>query len=195
MKPWERGSYDDDFGMSRPVPVFKVGQAAAPTAHILICAPSNSALDEIVLRLMHGILDRCADRTFALSFKPSSSDIGEHVCLLKPTESGGKGSFYAASLQDIEACRHEKPIMQAHDHQCMTTRGLHCSLPNSQVGISGSGKWCPPCLVQEGRHVPSEHRPSRIEEPPLGAVGPSRYAGCQAPREDGCCKGTCLPAP
>ena len=38
-----------------------VSPEKGPKAHVLVCAPSNSALDEIVLRLdKHGLLDRCA---------------------------------------------------------------------------------------------------------------------------------------
>lgn len=39
----------------------RVSPEKGPKAHVLVCAPSNSALDEIVLRLdKHGLLDRCA---------------------------------------------------------------------------------------------------------------------------------------
>lgn len=61
MKPWEEGSPTDDFGMARVQKPYRVGIHNKPTAHVLVCAPSNSALDEIVLRLLDGILDRSAE--------------------------------------------------------------------------------------------------------------------------------------
>jgi hypothetical protein len=40
------------FGLTATPPVARIGPAAGPRAHVLVCAPSNSALDEIVLRVM-----------------------------------------------------------------------------------------------------------------------------------------------
>ncbi len=38
-----------------------MGAESGPKAHVLVCAPSNSALDEIVLRLLdQGLHNRCA---------------------------------------------------------------------------------------------------------------------------------------
>ncbi len=52
----ERGT----FGLLDTRPPVRVGQAVGPKAHVLVCAPSNSALDEIVSRLLQaGLLDWC----------------------------------------------------------------------------------------------------------------------------------------
>ena len=60
MKPWERGSIEDDFGLAPMQRPLRVGMSGGPKAHVLVCAPSNAALDEIVLRILkHGLLDRC----------------------------------------------------------------------------------------------------------------------------------------
>ena len=49
---------DDCFGLSRKAPVLKLTSSRGPRAHVLVCAPSNSALDEIVLRILqHGLMD------------------------------------------------------------------------------------------------------------------------------------------
>lgn len=41
-----------------PIPV-RIGSAQGPTARILICAPANSALDELVLRIISsGLTDK-----------------------------------------------------------------------------------------------------------------------------------------
>lgn len=61
MKPWEEGSIADVFGLLDVAKPLVVSRALAPKAHVLVCAPSNSALDEIVIRLLNsGILDRHA---------------------------------------------------------------------------------------------------------------------------------------
>ncbi|CAL8467911.1 g7449 [Coccomyxa elongata] len=50
----ERGT----FGLLDTRPPVRVGKAVGPKAHVLVCAPSNSALDEIVSRLLQaGLLD------------------------------------------------------------------------------------------------------------------------------------------
>lgn len=52
----ERGT----FGLLDTRPPVRVGKAVGPKAHVLVCAPSNSALDEIVSRLLQaGLLDWC----------------------------------------------------------------------------------------------------------------------------------------
>jgi len=62
IKPWDPPSttptYLDAFGLlnvSKPV---RVGKDVGRKSHVLVCAPSNSALDEIVMRLLStGLLD------------------------------------------------------------------------------------------------------------------------------------------
>jgi len=46
------GQSTDCFGLTRTPPVAAIGQRSGPKAHVLVCAPSNSALDEIVLRVV-----------------------------------------------------------------------------------------------------------------------------------------------
>ncbi len=47
------------FGLTARAPVVHVGAATGPRARVLVCAPSNSALDEVVLRtLKHGLFDQ-----------------------------------------------------------------------------------------------------------------------------------------
>lgn len=61
-QPWDEdiGAGDDVFGLAPRTPPVRVGGELGPKAHVLVCAPSNSALDEIVLRLLsHGLLDQC----------------------------------------------------------------------------------------------------------------------------------------
>ena len=62
MKPWHKGSPVDLFGLApegRPRLV-KSGRAGR---HVLVCAPSNSALDELLGRLLSaGIFNRCVAR-------------------------------------------------------------------------------------------------------------------------------------
>ena len=60
VKPWELGSLDDAFGLLDLPEVRHVGEEKGPRAHVLVCAPSNSALDEIVMRILqNGLMDRC----------------------------------------------------------------------------------------------------------------------------------------
>ena len=50
------------FGLLDTEQPIRVGTNVGPKAHVLVCAPSNSALDEIVARLLqHGVLDWCAE--------------------------------------------------------------------------------------------------------------------------------------
>ena len=62
MSPWDAPSESGDtFGLLGAAPPVRVGRAGGPRAHVLVCAPSNSALDEIVARLLQsGLLDWCA---------------------------------------------------------------------------------------------------------------------------------------
>ncbi|KAL0052040.1 hypothetical protein WJX82_006920 [Trebouxia sp. C0006] len=67
IKPWDAPStvptYLDAFGLlsvSKPV---RVGKDVGRKSHVLVCAPSNSALDEIVMRLLStGLLDEHGDK-------------------------------------------------------------------------------------------------------------------------------------
>ncbi|CAK0762015.1 hypothetical protein CVIRNUC_002915 [Coccomyxa viridis] len=48
----------DTYGLLDTEQPIRVGSMVGPKAHVLVCAPSNSALDEIVARLLqHGVLD------------------------------------------------------------------------------------------------------------------------------------------
>ena len=63
VSAWDAAGRDggDGFGLLADAPVTRVGAALGPRAHVLVCAPSNSALDEVVSRLLqHGLLDWCA---------------------------------------------------------------------------------------------------------------------------------------
>lgn len=63
------------FGLLSRRPAAVVGKAQGPKAHVLICAPSNAALDELVLRILqHGLLDGSGSR-----FDPSIVRIGVNV--------------------------------------------------------------------------------------------------------------------
>lgn len=55
------GHASETFGLLDSEQPIRVGSTVGPKAHVLVCAPSNSALDEIVGRLLqHGVLDWCA---------------------------------------------------------------------------------------------------------------------------------------
>lgn len=55
---WNEGAPGYAFGLLDVQPPVRVGKAVGPKAHVLVCAPSNSALDEIVSRLLQsGLLD------------------------------------------------------------------------------------------------------------------------------------------
>ena len=61
VSAWDAKSSSETFGLLDTAPAVRVGKTAGPKAHVLVCAPSNSALDEIVARLLHfGLLDWCA---------------------------------------------------------------------------------------------------------------------------------------
>ena len=61
MRPWETGVPSDAFGLLDIALPRVVGPDTGPKAHALICAPSNSALDEIVIRLLaHGLMNKYA---------------------------------------------------------------------------------------------------------------------------------------
>jgi senataxin len=65
----------DCFGLMARDPVFRIGDIKGPKAHILVCAPSNSALDEIVLRIMRsGLMDAGGGR-----FSPPLVRVGVKV--------------------------------------------------------------------------------------------------------------------
>lgn len=65
----------DCFGLLNRRPPAIVGKAAGPKAHVLVCAPSNAALDEVVLRILqHGLLDGAGQR-----YDPSLVRIGVNV--------------------------------------------------------------------------------------------------------------------
>ena len=47
------------WGLLQPQRIARVGRDSAAKAHLLVCAPSNSALDEIVLRILKtGLMDK-----------------------------------------------------------------------------------------------------------------------------------------
>lgn len=49
----------DQFGLLRSIAPTRVGRQSGPRAHVLVCAPSNSALDEIVIRILKtGLMDK-----------------------------------------------------------------------------------------------------------------------------------------
>ncbi|GFR51044.1 hypothetical protein Agub_g13208, partial [Astrephomene gubernaculifera] len=53
------GVHDDCFGLLRRVVPHRVTRHMGPKAHVLVCAPSNSALDEIVMRILRsGLMDK-----------------------------------------------------------------------------------------------------------------------------------------
>lgn len=57
--PAEVADPADAFGLLRRSIPRRIGKDAGPKARILVCAPSNSALDEIVLRLITaGLVDQ-----------------------------------------------------------------------------------------------------------------------------------------
>ncbi|KAK9812831.1 hypothetical protein WJX72_004417 [[Myrmecia] bisecta] len=59
VRPWETGNFSDAFGLLDVAPPRVVGPDSGPKAHALICAPSNSALDEIVIRLLaQGLMNK-----------------------------------------------------------------------------------------------------------------------------------------
>ncbi|WIA30316.1 hypothetical protein OEZ86_000404 [Tetradesmus obliquus] len=65
----------DCFGLLNRRPPAVVGKAQGPRAHVLVCAPSNAALDEVVLRILqHGLLDGSGAR-----YDPSIVRIGVNV--------------------------------------------------------------------------------------------------------------------
>ena len=62
IKPWDPPSptptWVDAFGLLKVNPPTRVGKDVGRKSHVLVCAPSNSALDEIVIRLLStGLLD------------------------------------------------------------------------------------------------------------------------------------------
>eukprot|EP00879_Flechtneria_rotunda_P021663 GHRR01022836.1.p1 GENE.GHRR01022836.1~~GHRR01022836.1.p1 ORF type:complete len:126 (-),score=33.40 GHRR01022836.1:666-1043(-) len=65
----------DCFGLCNRRPPVVIGKAMGPKAHVLVCAPSNAALDEVVLRILqHGLLDGSGKR-----YDPSIVRIGVNV--------------------------------------------------------------------------------------------------------------------
>lgn len=59
VKPWEQGSIAEVFGLLKVAKPVVLSKRAEPKAHVLVCAPSNSALDEIVIRILNsGITNR-----------------------------------------------------------------------------------------------------------------------------------------
>ena len=59
VKPWEEGRSQDCFGLANmPAPV-RISSNQGTRARVLVCAPSNSALDELLRRILQlGIRDR-----------------------------------------------------------------------------------------------------------------------------------------
>ena len=80
-KPWDAdlGPGDNCWGYDTKEPPVRVSPEKGPKAHVLVCAPSNSALDEIVLRLdKHGLLDRCVPRLALRRCSPAK--LGAAAC-------------------------------------------------------------------------------------------------------------------
>ncbi|KAK9812261.1 hypothetical protein WJX73_008588 [Symbiochloris irregularis] len=63
VKPWEEGRSQDCFGLaSMPAPV-RISSQQGTRARVLVCAPSNSALDELLRRIIQtGIRNRQGNR-------------------------------------------------------------------------------------------------------------------------------------
>ena len=65
MTPYDEGPLaskkagNNCWGLLQPRRIARVGRDSAAKAHLLVCAPSNSALDEIVLRILKtGLMDK-----------------------------------------------------------------------------------------------------------------------------------------
>ena len=60
VKPWDKGNPVDLFGL-QPDGKPRLLSCANKARHILVCAPSNSALDELLGRLLAaGLFNKCA---------------------------------------------------------------------------------------------------------------------------------------
>ena len=69
----------DTFGLLDTEQPIRVGSMVGPKAHVLVCAPSNSALDEIVARLLQrGVLDWCAELCASSLLRVQATDPTQH---------------------------------------------------------------------------------------------------------------------
>ena len=59
VKPWEVGRHQDCFGLTNLAAPVRISSRPGARARVLVCAPSNSALDELLRRILqHGVRDR-----------------------------------------------------------------------------------------------------------------------------------------
>ncbi|RMZ53306.1 hypothetical protein APUTEX25_004794 [Auxenochlorella protothecoides] len=73
--PAELADPSDDYGLTRRAIPFRIGKSAGIRARVLVCAPANSALDEIVLRLItSGLTDKDGK-----AFTPSVVRVGVNI--------------------------------------------------------------------------------------------------------------------
>ncbi|KAL6776825.1 hypothetical protein ACKKBF_B31070 [Auxenochlorella protothecoides x Auxenochlorella symbiontica] len=73
--PAELADPSDDYGLTRRAIPFRIGKSAGIKARVLVCAPANSALDEIVLRLItSGLTDKDGK-----AFTPSVVRVGVNI--------------------------------------------------------------------------------------------------------------------
>ncbi|KAJ9510377.1 hypothetical protein QJQ45_015835 [Haematococcus lacustris] len=125
----EPGQQGDCFGLVRKVQPAKVGQASGPRAHVLVCAPSNSALDEIVLRILKsGLMDKDG-----AMYTPSLVRIGVNAHhSVRPvfldtlvearlgSDTGGKGGTGAGTISRVERDRIKLAILEEASVVCST---------------------------------------------------------------------------
>ena len=87
----------DTFGLLDTKQPIRVGSMVGPKAHVLVCAPSNSALDEIVARLLqHGVLDWCAQKGLCALLPPLRTSDGSH-----PTQARSQASQHQLRLDAL----------------------------------------------------------------------------------------------
>jgi hypothetical protein len=112
VSPWDAASDSESFGLLETEPVTRVGAALGPKAHVLVCAPSNSALDEIVARLLqYGLLDWYA-RVSILG----GACLPPYPCRLRPA-----GAEFDEVPEAFFACVHQ----QAHVLPSAAWTSLH----------------------------------------------------------------------
>ena len=101
VTPVSRADPSDDYGLTRRTTPLRLGAARRPKARVLVCAPANSALDEIVLRLLtQGLLD-----AEGRSFTPSVVRVG--VSIHHSVQSVSLDALAALRLGSASAARWE----------------------------------------------------------------------------------------
>ena len=118
VKPWETGSMDDCFGLtSLPEPV-RITKEEGTHARVLVCAPSNSALDELLRRILRdGIRNRYELKSTLVQLHCYVLLLRMHICFCVEFASVSNSNLRPTLFAFCQSC-------SRHQQQCLSMSNI-----------------------------------------------------------------------